>query len=95
MKKIYLSLLAIAIVTSFNAQDAFWNVTNYRGAFPITDNTPATDWTSGWSNFDAENTNYPATITTVSANILTNTTWSGVIRLENKIELVNKIDKIN
>ena len=89
MKKIYLSLLAIAIVTSFSAQDAFWNVTNYRGAFPITDNTPATDWTSGWSNFDAENTNYPATITTVSANILTNTTWSGVIRLENKIYIKN------
>lgn len=82
-------MLAIAIVTSFSAQDAFWNVTNYRGAFPITDNTPATDWTSGWSNFDAENTNYPATITTVSTNILTNTTWSGVIRLENKIYIKN------
>lgn len=89
MKKIYLSLLAIAIVTSFSAQDAFWNVTNYRGAFPITDNTPATDWTSGWSNFDAENTNYPATITTVSTDILTNTTWSGVVLLQNKVYVKN------
>lgn len=74
MKKIYLSLLAIAIVTSFNAQDAFWNVTNYRGAFPITDNTPATDWTAGWSNFDPQTTAYPATVTTVSTDVLTNTT---------------------
>jgi len=89
MKKIYLSLISIALLSAVSAQDAFWTVTNYRGAFPVTDNTPLTDWTSGWSNFDAENTNYPATITTVSANILTNTTWSGVIRLENKIYIKN------
>ncbi len=89
MKKIYLSLLAIAIVTSFNAQDAFWNVTNYRGAFPITDNTPATDWTSGWSNFDPQTTAYPATVTTVSTDVLTNTTWSGVVKLQNKIYVKN------
>ncbi len=89
MKKIYLSLLAIAIVTSFNAQDAFWNVTNYRGAFPITDNTPATDWTAGWSNFDPQNTVYPAIVTTVSTDVLTNTTWSGVVKLQNKIYVKN------
>lgn len=89
MKKIYLSLLAIAIVTSFNAQDAFWNVTNYRGAFPITDNTPATDWTAGWSNFDPQTTVYPATVTTVSTDVLTNTTWSGVVKLQNKIYVKN------
>jgi hypothetical protein len=89
MKKIYLSLLAIAIVTSFNAQDAFWNVTNYRGAFPITDNTPATDWTAGWSNFDPQTTVYPAIVTTVSTDVLVNTTWSGVVKLQNKIYVKN------
>lgn len=89
MKKTYFTLLILALSASISAQDAFWNVTNYRGAFPITDNTPATDWTSGWSNFDAENTPYLPTTTTVSANILTNTTWSGIIRLENKIYIKN------
>ena len=89
MKKIYLSFITIALASALNAQDAFWTVTNYRGAFPITDGTTATDWTAGWSNFDPQTTVYPATVTTVSANILTNTTWSGVIRLENKIYVKN------
>ena len=89
MKKIYLSFITIALASALNAQDAFWTVTNYRGAFPITDGTPATDWTAGWSNFDPQTTAYSPTVTTVSANILTNTTWSGVIRLENKIYVKN------
>ena len=72
-----------------NAQDAFWTPVSYKGAFPVTDNTAASDWSAGWSNFDAENTVYPATSTTVSANITTNTTWSGVILLQNKIYVKN------
>ena len=72
-----------------SAQDAFWSVTNYKGAFPVTDNTPATDWTSGWTNFDPENTVYPATTTTVSTDITTNTTWSGVVLLQNKVYVKN------
>ena len=79
MKKSYLLCAALLASTMLSAQDAFWSVTNYKGAFPVTDNTPATDWTSGWSNFDPENTVYPATITTASADITTNTTWSGVV----------------
>jgi len=71
------------------AQAQFWTATSYKGAFPVTDNTPATDWTSGWSNFDPENTNYPATTTTVSADITSNTTWSGVILLQNKVYVKN------
>jgi len=89
MKKIYLSFIAIALASALNAQDAFWTVTNYRGAFPITDGTPATDWTAGWSNFDPQTTVYPATVTTVSTDVLTNTTWSGVIKLQNKIYVKN------
>ena len=89
MKKIYLSFITIALASALNAQDAFWTVTNYRGAFPITDGTTATDWTAGWSNFDPQTTVYPATVTTVSTDVLTNTTWSGVVKLQNKIYVKN------
>ena len=81
MKKIYTTLAATILTVSSFAQDAFWTPTTYKGAFPVTDNTSATDWTSGWTNFDPENTVYPATTQTVSADITTNTTWSGVILL--------------
>lgn len=89
MKKNYLLLAALFVSTILSAQDAFWSVTNYKGAFPVTDNTPATDWTSGWSNFDPENTVYPATTSTVSTDITTNTTWSGVVLLQNKVYVKN------
>ena len=89
MKKIYTLLTALCLGTFAMAQDAFWTPTTYRGAFPVTDNTPATDWTSGWANFDPENTVYPATVTTVSADITTNTTWSGVVKLMNKVYVKN------
>jgi PKD repeat protein len=72
-----------------HAQDAFWTPTTYKGAFPVTDNTSATDWTAGWSNFNPENEVYPATTQTVSADITTNTTWSGVVLLQNKIYVKN------
>lgn len=89
MKKIYTLLTALCLGSVAMAQDAFWTPTNYRGAFPVTDNTPATDWTSGWANFDPETTVYPSTITTVSADITTNTTWSGVVKLNNKVYVKN------
>ncbi len=89
MKKNYLLFAALFVSTILSAQDAFWSVTNYKGAFPITDNTPATDWTSGWSNFDPENTVYPATTSTVSTDITANTTWSGVVLLQNKVYVKN------
>ncbi|MEY4286529.1 MAG: hypothetical protein RL511_607 [Bacteroidota bacterium] len=89
MKKIYTLLTALCLGSAALAQDAFWTPTTYRGAFPVTDNTPATDWTSGWANFDPENTVYPATVTTVSADITTNTTWSGVVKLMNKVYVKN------
>ncbi len=82
-------LTALFLTNSAFSQNAFWNVVNYKGAFPVTDNTPATDWTSGWANFDPENTVYPATTTTVSSDITTNTTWSGVVLLQNKIYVKN------
>ncbi len=67
----------------------FWTSTEYKGAFPVTDGTTQTDWSHGWSNFDAENTIYPQTITTQSSDITTNTTLSGVVLLQNKIYVTN------
>ncbi|MEY4571131.1 MAG: hypothetical protein RLZ10_324 [Bacteroidota bacterium] len=89
MKKIYLSIVSAFLTIGLNAQDAFWTPTNYKGAFPVTDNTVATDWTAGWSNFDPQNTVYPSTVTTVSTDITTNTTWSGVVLLQNKVYVKN------
>jgi PKD repeat protein len=89
MKKIYVILAALGLFSAANAQEAFWDVVSYKGAFPITDGTPATDWTSGWSNFNAENTIYPATTTIVETDITANTTWSGVILLKNKVYVKN------
>lgn len=88
MKKIYLTGAALIAATMLNAQ-AFWTATSYKGAFPVTDNTPATDWTNGWSNFDPENASYAATTTTVSSDVTSNTTWSGVVFLQNKVYVKN------
>src|SRR5688572_29562367 len=84
MKKIYVTAALLLAGTIMNAQ-AFWNHTGYIGAFPVTDNSAPTDWTSGWANFNPENTNYAATTTTVSTDITANTTWSGVVLLVNKV----------
>jgi len=89
MKKIYTMLAALGLFSAANAQQAFWDVVNYKGAFPVTDGTSATDWTSGWSNFDPENTPYGATTVTVSSDITTNTTWSGIVLLQNKVYVKN------
>lgn len=89
MKKIF-TLLAITLAST-QAYSQFWTYTTYKGAFPVTDMTPATDWTSGWSNFDPQNTNYPATTITVSSDITANTTWSTgqVVLLQNKVYVKN------
>jgi PKD repeat protein len=82
-------LAALGLFSAANAQQAFWDVVPYKGAFPVTDNTSATDWTSGWSNFDPENTPYGTATTTVSTDITTNTTWSGIVLLQNKVYVKN------
>ncbi len=87
MKKITIFLLSILTI-GVNAQ-TFWTGTNYKGAFPVTDGTPSTDWTNSWSNFDPENTNYPSTTTIINSDITQNTTLSGVVLLENKVYVTN------
>jgi PKD repeat protein len=89
MKKIYTLIASFCLGFGLNAQDAFWTPTTYKGAFPVTDNTPATDWTSGWSNFDPQNTVYGTATTTVSTDITTSTTWSGIVLLQNKVYVKN------
>lgn len=90
MKKIYLAIATACLSGMTLAQDAFWTVTNYRGAFPVTDGTPATDWTHGWSNFNPDTVNYSTNYTTtVSSDITTSTTWSGTILLQNKVYVKN------
>lgn len=88
MKKLILILTGF-ISTMAYSQQAFWQATSYKGAFPVTDYTPQTDWTNGWSNFDPENTYYPNTQLTLSGDITQSITLSGTILLQNKVYVTN------
>jgi hypothetical protein len=72
MKKV-LSILAATIMVVSAYSQAFWEYTSYAGAFAP---SPANRWTDTWTNWDPQNTNYPATTVNVSSNITTNTTWT-------------------
>jgi hypothetical protein len=88
MKKV-ITLFMILISSLAFSQNAFWQATSYKGAFPITDGTSNTDWTYGWSNFDPENTYYSNTQLTLSGDITQNITLSGTILLQNKVYVTN------
>ncbi|MFZ4797782.1 MAG: PKD domain-containing protein [Bacteroidia bacterium] len=69
-------------VTVTVPQNNFFEYTNYRGALSA-DTTK--DWTKGWSNFDPNNTVYPApTVTINGGDITANTTWT-----KNNVYLLN------
>ncbi len=72
MKRIYQTLLLALSLGAATAQTAFWTPTTYKGAFDCSTNM----WTDNWTNFDPQNTNYPAPTMTVSSNITSNTTWA-------------------
>ena len=91
MKKIYTFIASGLIATAINAQSAFFTPTSYIGAFPVTDNTTATDWTSGWSNFNPENEIYETVTLTVNTNITTNTNWTS----NNVYQLIGNIAVTN
>ena len=80
MKKIYLSVALLAC-TLMNAQSSWfsWDNVSYKGAFPVTDNSTGfgatQNWAAGWTNWDCENTVYPAITQTISSDITSNTTW--------------------
>ncbi len=73
MKKIYAMLVMLFALSTTQAQNPFFEVVNYRGAFAP---APASPWTSGWTNFDPQTTVYPTVTDTVSGNITVNTTWT-------------------
>ena len=89
MKQIYLTIFSVMMTVLSYSQNSFWTPTTYRGAFPITDNTPQTDWTHGWSNWDPQNTQYPTTQMVINTDVTTDATWSGVIKLQNKVYVRN------
>lgn len=73
MKNSLLLLILLLGFINFTAKaqitDPFFDHVDYRGAFGTT------DWTAGWSNWNPQNTSYPATTNTISGDITTNTTW--------------------
>jgi len=90
MKKTLLSIIALSACFATQAQRPFqFDSTNFVGAFGTI------DWTAGWSNFDPQNTNYPATNATLSGDITTNTTLdasktyliSGFVYVKNRATL--------
>ena len=69
MKKTLLSIIALSAYFVAQAQQPFkFDSTDFVGAFG------KIDWTAGWSNFNPQNNNYPATNATLSGDITTNTT---------------------
>lgn len=73
MKK-FLSLFAMMLLLGVaHAQNPFFQVVDYRGAFAP---APTTPWTDGWTNWDPQNTSYGAPTVTVSTAITSNTTWT-------------------
>ena len=73
MKKVLSILAATVMVVSSYAQSTFWEYTDYAGAFAP---SPTARWTDTWTNWDPQNTTYPATTVNVTGNITTNTTWT-------------------
>lgn len=86
MKKIYTILASALLTLSAMAQN--FTPTTYRGAFAP---APAAAWTNGWTNWDPQSVSYPATNTTVNADITSNTTWTTgtVVFLQNKVYVTN------
>lgn len=74
MKKLLFAaaLLIAMFQLNLSAQitDPFFDHVDYRGAFGTN------DWTSGWTNWDPQNTTYTNPDITVSGDISTNTTWT-------------------
>jgi hypothetical protein len=61
----------VKFVTGQNdINNSFFDHVSYVGAFGTT------DWTSGWANWDPQNTVYPVTNITISGDITTNTIWT-------------------
>jgi len=72
MKRIYLSVCAMAL-SGITFGQAFFEYTDYRGAFAP---APTAPWTDSWTNWDPQNTVYQPSTVTVANSITTDTYWS-------------------
>lgn len=74
-KNLLLMLMSLFCAIAINAQNdinnSFFEKVAYRGAFGTT-----TNWTSGWANWNPQNTTYGNPTVTVSGEITSNTTWT-------------------
>ena len=72
MKKIYLTMM-VAFLCNLVFSQGYFVPTTYRGAFAP---APEAMWTDTWTNWDPQNTVYPASTVTVTTSITNNTTWT-------------------
>ncbi len=72
MKKIYLTMM-VAFLCNLVFSQGYFVPTTYRGAFAP---APETPWTDTWTNWDPQNTVYPASTVPVTTSITNNTTWT-------------------
>jgi hypothetical protein len=94
MKKTSIILILLAMLMPLigysqpSINDLFFDQVSYRGAFD-----DQNDWTAGWANWDAQNTNYPAATQTISGEITANTTWTSdkVYLLQGFVYVVNGV----
>lgn len=87
MKKIYKTAL-FALMSNFALAQGFFVPTTYKGAFAP---APTPMWTDNWTNWDPQNTVYPAPTVNVTTSITVNTTWTSgnVYYLRNQIFVKN------
>ncbi|MFY7965889.1 MAG: T9SS type A sorting domain-containing protein [Chitinophagaceae bacterium] len=88
MKKNFLAFALLFAVLSSNAQVQFLKSVSYRGAFAP---SPTAMWTTGWANWDPQNTTYASTTVNVNDSITTNTVWTknNVYKLQGLIYVTN------
>ena len=73
MKNKILSILPLLLFTTTLVNAQFVEPTTYRGAFAP---APTAMWTENWTDWDPQNTFYPATTLNVNTRITANTTWT-------------------
>jgi hypothetical protein len=88
MKKTFLAFALLFAVLGSNAQVQALKAVSYRGAFAP---APTAMWTTGWANWDPQNTSYASTTVTVSDSITTNTVWTknNVYKIQGLIYVTN------
>lgn len=92
MKKNLLLLMPMLLSVVLAGAQVTPDITSFRGAFAP---APEPMWTDNWTNWDPQNTVYPAATVTVTGTISSNTTWtsgnvykiSGVVYVDTLVTL--------